>query len=157
MHIRRHTPTDFDQIAELRWLLKSEDDEAADDGRNRMFVSRYIGQLKTSESVGDTVHWVVDEDGTLVGVMTVRLVRKELSLSTEQDFWGYLTNSFVRSSRRNMGVGTDLLRQTIEWAGDAGLKFLIVWPSAASYPFYRRAGFVGREDPLQLSLPVAHS
>ncbi len=33
-----------------------------------------------------------------------------------------------------------------------GLELLIVWPSDASYPFYRRAGFKGCDDPLQLVL-----
>jgi GNAT superfamily N-acetyltransferase len=65
---------------------------------------------------------------------------------------GYLTNSIVIPEKRNLGLGSQLLEVIKCWARDLGLELLIVWPSEASYPFYRRAGFEGRDDPLELLL-----
>jgi N-acetylglutamate synthase-like GNAT family acetyltransferase len=42
---------------------------------------------------------------------------------------------------RNSGVGSKLLAAVSEWARELELEMLIVWPSDASIPFYRRAGF----------------
>ena len=33
-----------------------------------------------------------------------------------------------------------------------GLGVLVVWPSDRAHPFYRRAGFAGDSDPLELQL-----
>ncbi len=52
----------------------------------------------------------------------------------------------------NCDLGTRLLNGVKSWAADLGLDLLIVWPSEASYRFYRRAGFQGRDDPLVLYL-----
>ena len=65
---------------------------------------------------------------------------------------GYLTNVYVLPDRRNQGVGARILAEVKGWAKEAGLELLIVWPSDKSRAFYRRAGFTGRDDPLQLML-----
>ena len=84
--------------------------------------------------------------------MTTRFVRKELSPATQQSYWGYLTNSFVQEDRRNQGLGTQLLKYCINKCRQRRLELLIVWPSDRSYEFYRRQGFVGTHDPLELLL-----
>ena len=68
------------------------------------------------------------------------------------EIWGYLTNSIVIPEKRNQGLGSRSLESIKSWAFELGLELLIVWPSEASYPFYRRAGFKGRDDPLELML-----
>jgi GNAT superfamily N-acetyltransferase len=123
-----------------------------EDGCKEEFVVRYQKHLEDSDRDGRTAHWLIDDEGVIVGVMTVRIVQKEPSPSKERGSWGYLTNSFVMPERRNRGLGTQLLRSIRSWAIDLGLELLIVWPSEASYPFYRRAGFKGRDDPLELLL-----
>ncbi len=152
MQIRRHTGSDYPAIAELRWLLKTDDGRVLTEGCKQEFTDRYQKHLEESDRDAHTVHWLIDDDGVIVGVMTVRIVQKEPSPGKESESWGYLTNSFVIPEKRNRGLGTQLFESIKSWAIDLGLELLIVWPSEASYPFYRRAGFKGRDDPLELVL-----
>ena len=152
MHIRPHRPADYRAIATLRWQLKAEESSQASEGQKQAFLRRYQRHLQESEKDGRTVHWVIDDGDTIVGVMTVRIVPKEPSPVEDSAAWGYLTNSFVTPAHRNRGLGTRLIEAIKAWAKDSGLELLIVWPSDASYRFYRRAGFKGRDDPLELIL-----
>ena len=152
MLIRPHTSSDYPAIAELRWLLKTDDGRRLADHPKREFIDRYQKHLEESDRDAHTVHWLIDDNGVIAGVMTVRMVQKELSPGEGSGSWGYLTNSFVIPEQRNAGLGTQLLESIKSWAANLGLELLIVWPSEASYPFYRRAGFKGRDDPLQLVL-----
>ncbi len=152
MRIRPHTSSDYLAIAELRWLLKTDAGRMLPDRCKHEFIDRYQKHLEESDRDGRTVHWLIDDDGVIAGVMTVRIIQKEPSPGKESGSWGYLTNSFVIPEKRNRGLGTQLLESIRSWAIDLGLELLIVWPSEASYPFYRRAGFRGRDDPLELVL-----
>ncbi len=157
MEIRPHTAADYAAIAELRWLLKTDGGRRCDDLCRQEFIDLYRRHLEASDRDGHTVHWLIDDGGTIAGVMTVRIVTKEPSPGQEIGSWGYLTNSFVLPDQRNRGLGTQLLGAVRSWATDLGLELLIVWPSEASYPFYRGAGFEGRDDPLVLILNADHS
>lgn len=155
MQFRPHTASDHSAIAELRWLLKTIEEEgepATGPGLRQEFTRGYTAQLEASDEAGDTVHWVAETGGALAGVLTIRLVRKELSPGKEPGHWGYLTNVAMREEFRDRGLGTQLLRHAIDWSRANALELLVVWPSERSYPFYRRAGFVGRDDPLTLDL-----
>ena len=152
MQIRPHRSSDYSAIAALRWRLKTHDGREPGDQCKRTFIERYEKHLEISDRGSQTVHWLIDDDGVIAGVMTVRIVQKEPSPCDESASWGYLTNSYVVPEQRNHGLGTKLLASIISWGTSLGLELLIVWPSAASYPFYRRAGFSGRDDPLELVL-----
>ena len=152
MQIRAHNQTDFDQLAELRWLLKASDDPTVSQTEQHSFKRSFCKQLQLSESLGDSIHWGIDDQPKLAGALTIRVVRKELSPSCETGASGYLTNTFVRKDLRGRGLGSQLLKRAIGWANEEHLELLIVWPSEHSYPFYRRAGFRGESDPLELAL-----
>ena len=152
MRIRKHEPTDYEQLAELRWLLKASDGGKNNPAERAAFSRAYREQLRDSDTLGDTVHFVIEDGPRLVGAVTLRLVRKEHSPGDEPGIWGYVTNTFVRPAYRNRGLGRDLLGFAIDWATDIRLELLIVWPSEQSYSFYRRAGFRGDSDPLELVL-----
>jgi len=152
MKIRRHCESDYHAIAELRWLLKTDDTLMHSDQDKQDFIDRYVMHLQDRDSDTRTVHWLVGEGDSVAGVMTIRIVEKELSPGRSGGCWGYLTNCVVVPEMRNRGLGTKLLQTIKSWATAGDLELLIVWPSEASYRFYRRAGFEGRDDPLQLVL-----
>lgn len=152
MDFRPHTHADHAAIAELRWQFKAPGSWESGAEAKREFIGSYEDHLRACDREGRTVHWLIDDDGALRGVMTVRVVPKEPSPSQTTGSWGYLTNCFVVPEARNRGLGTQLLGAVKCWATDAGLELLIVWPSEDSYRFYRRAGFAGRDDPLVLLL-----
>lgn len=152
MDIRCHQPNDYAAIAELRWILQTDDGVRAAEYDKNAFVALYMNHLARADQDGRTIHWVIEDEGDIVGVMTIRMVEKEPSPAHGAGYLGYLTNVVLAPSRRNQGLGTRLLATAISWAWGRGVEVLIVWPSAKSYSFYRRAGFTGRDDPLQLVL-----
>ncbi len=76
MKIRPHTSSDYHAIAELRWHLKKDDVRGLNDRRKREYVDQYVRHLVETDQEGRTVHWLIEEDGAVVGVMTVRIVQK---------------------------------------------------------------------------------
>ena len=59
----------------------------------------------------------------------------------EASRWGYLANLFVLPSSRNAGLGTRLLRALLAAAVEERLVRVVLSPSEASIPLYRRVGF----------------
>ena len=63
-----------------------------------------------------------------------------------------LQSVYVEPTSRDVGVGSGLLRAMLEDALTMGLDYVMVHPSAASFEFYRRAGFTAAERSLELRL-----
>jgi GNAT superfamily N-acetyltransferase len=59
---------------------------------------------------------------------------------------------YVEAARRDGGLGRELLRRAVEFAGRRGAGGVVLWPSERSRPFYERAGFGMRGGPLWLEL-----
>ena len=55
------------------------------------------------------VHWVAEQDGKLIGVISTRIIQKLPSPEDMEGKFGYLTNSYVLAQHRNQGVGSKLL------------------------------------------------
>ncbi len=63
---------------------------------------------------------------------------------------GMLQSVYVEPARRNGGVGEGLIRRMIDDARAMKLDYVMVHPSARSFPFYRRLGFSDAENLLEL-------
>jgi ribosomal protein S18 acetylase RimI-like enzyme len=55
--------------------------------------------------------------------------------------WGYLDNAFVLEAYRQRGIGTTLLDAVLDYAVHHDLARIMLYPTANSIAFYRRAGF----------------
>ncbi len=143
--VRRATEADVRALGELRWEFKegggSNEDRAA-------FVTRYRAHF----SQNPALHWVVEDDGSVIGMATLRLAAKEPSPGKRHDAIGYLTNVYIKPQYRGRGRGTELLYALIDDARSGPVELLIVWPSEESRLLYRRLGFSGQSDPLELML-----
>ncbi len=148
MGVRLATTDDADALARLRWSLKTEDDAA--DEEETSFLARYRASLIADDP--SVIRWVADRDGAVIGTVTLRLARKELSPGGFVKDIGYLTNFFVMPGFRNCTVGRTLLQALIDWAQANPVELIIVWPSDRSRSLYARMGFSGRSDPWVLVL-----
>jgi len=147
MDCRLATSNDYAAIADLRWRLQT--DDAVDDAARLAFVDGFLAnELHTD----DLFHFVAEDQGRVIGAMSVRKVWKVPAPGRPEAAWGYLTNSYVLPDYRNGGAGSALLKFIENWARGEQLELLVVWPSDRAYPFYRRAGFAKYEDPLVLKL-----
>lgn len=149
MLCRPAEPADFRALADMRWRLKMEDAPTTDAAAYDAFVAAFVDWAGRD---GAYVHWVAEDQGRLLGAMSVAQVRKPPAPDEPDGCWGYLTNAYVYPDARNAGAGRALLAQIIAWARADGLELLIVWPSEPAYPFYERAGFARGRDPLMLEL-----
>jgi len=152
VRFRIATLDDVEQLADLRWRLKTDDaTEFSADERSK-FIAAFVESVSASLSNRTFCHWVAETDGRIVAAMSVGKVRKVPSPELIESCWGYLTNCYTLPDYRNAGIGSALLGAVTQWAKDQGYEFLAVWPSDRSYPFYERSGFHRYADPLVLQI-----
>jgi GNAT superfamily N-acetyltransferase len=145
---------EIQQLAELRWLLQTDDDvDASRSSERNRFLAAFTEIAQDRNEGGDFFHWVAKADQRILAVMSVEKVRKLLRPGESRTrCWGYLTNCYTRPEHRGKGIGGSLLETVKQWAKEEQLEFLIVWPSDPSYGFYQRAGFQRGRDPLVLPI-----
>ena len=148
---RRADGRDAVQLADLRWGLRTDDAPMCDAEAKAQFIARFVAWMEQT-SDKDLVHWVAEQDGGLVGVISIRIIPMLPSPEALDDRFGYITNSYVVPGQRDKGVGTALLAAVKDWALDEKLELLVVWPSARAYPFYARGGYRRHSDPVVLKL-----
>ena len=147
--LRAALSADIVQIADLRWRLKTEDADIFDPREKEAFLAAFEKDQAASTNYS---HWVADNGGQVVAVMSVGLVAKLLSPGRSAETWGYLTNCYTLPAWRRRGIGSRLLAAIIGEARGRGMELMIVWPSDQSYSFYERLGFERTRDPLVLHL-----
>ena len=92
---------------------------------------------------------VAELESRLVGNVYVQLVRRVPVPSDDPEHWTYITNVYVEPEYRDRGFGGELLAAGVAWARSQGSIEIRLWPSTASVPFYRRAGFAPGEAPFE--------
>lgn len=145
MEIRQATLADAPALANLRWSWRV-DEEGGNPAESREgFITRFSGFAKEALAGRWTV-WVAASDGVIVANIWIYRVPKVPSPGVTTRDFGYMTNVYTVPARRNSGVGTQLLEAVREWAHETDIELLIVWPSDASVPWYRRGGYVPATD-----------
>ena len=155
-HIRRAVSSDGPVLARLRWNFRAEEGEVPL-GDFKEFLSRYLEHFWHGLDTGALAHWVVEDEGTIVAHMAVRVQEGVPRPATARDRWGWLTDCYTAPDERNKGHGTGLLAAIRSWAAEEGLELLLVSPSSRSVPFYGRAGFGPAGNWRELSLDPPQS
>ena len=145
---RTAATADLPQLARMRWDFRTGPDEPPPVVDRETFLEQCQAFLAEGLARGDWVYWVAvqgdqiaADNELIVGHIFLHLfssVPKPFQLESR---YGYLTNVYIRPAYRNQGIGSELLRHVLRWARERELPFMIVSPSEASVPFYRRAGF----------------
>lgn len=141
--IRLATASDIDEIVRLRWEFSSEDNRHPTETRES-FSARLAADLAAFLATPRWSIWVAedrDHPDTLLGTVCLERVEKLARPYPRASAWAYVTNVYVAPSARSGGLGTRLLRATIDAAREEGLEMLLLWPSDRAVPFYRRLGF----------------
>jgi len=148
---RQAKKADAQGLAVLRWALKIGDDSPPDAAGRADFIGKFVAWM-TGAHDPDLVHWVAEQEGRLVGVISVRIIHKMPSPHRLDGRFGYLANTYILPEYRNAGIGTALLARVKEWALAEDLELLMVWPAELAYPFYERGGYRRYPDPVVLHL-----
>lgn len=86
--------------------------------------------------------WLAEHEGAAVGMVNLRVFDRMPAPAGPSGRWGYLGNLFVLAEHRGRGVGGQLVEALVARARDEGLVRVVLSPSEASIPLYRRHGFV---------------
>jgi len=152
--LRPATPDDADELARLRWDFRVEHGTSVDRTFDE-FLDEFRGFANEALAEGAPWRaWVTEDGDRLVGCLWFQLVEKVPHPSRRR--WerpiGYVTNVYVESDLRNEGLGARLMDEALAFAREREVAEVVVWPSARSVSFYRRAGFGPEGAPLLLDL-----
>jgi GNAT superfamily N-acetyltransferase len=90
--------------------------------------------------------WLAETDHEPTGMVNLLLFERMPRPGRDAGRWGYLGNMFVVSEHRRSGIGTVLLAAVLQHATAADLERLVLSPSQASIPFWRRSGFINADE-----------
>jgi GNAT superfamily N-acetyltransferase len=134
--IRRAGATDVAEIARLRreWTREREGEreDPAFDERLAAWIARESPRR---------IIWLAEVGDRPVGMMNLAVFERMPRPGQAPSRWGYLGNAFVLAADRNRGIGAQLLSAVLGYADGNGFVRVVLSPSAASIPFYERAGF----------------
>jgi GNAT superfamily N-acetyltransferase len=140
MNTRRAIAADIPRLAELRWLSSVE--ERAPSLSRDAFAAGFMSFASDALASGRWTIWVAEEKARVVATVYVERVDRVPRPWERALPWGYVTAVYTAADARDRGIGTALLAAVVDWARDARLHLLLLWPSERSVPFYLRAGFV---------------
>lgn len=87
-----------------------------------------------------------------VGMAWLAIVERVPGPARWRRLSGYVQSTYVSPRHRGRGLGSALIDAVIDEAVRRELDYLAVHPSERSFPLYRRLGFSGAGDVLELDL-----
>lgn len=136
----------------MRWDFRTAPDEPAPVVPKAKFLSACEAFLAQGLERRDWVYWIAVEEGCILSHIFVHLFPSVPKPSQLVSRYGYMTNVYTRPPYRNRGIGGELMRHVKQWAQEQQVPFIIVSPSEASVPIYRRAGFTFETEFMELFL-----
>lgn len=138
LHVERADASSLGDLAALRYRWRTEESGELGGGPE-VFAEQF--RAWREEHAATHEGYVAREDGVAVGCAWLAIVARVPSPENIERRAGVLQSVYVVPERRNTGVGTALVETLIDVARRGGLDYLMVHPSLASFPFYRRLGF----------------
>jgi len=155
-NIRKANDADVPALAELRYALRASAGIVTEPQSE--FLARCRAWMKEHLREGSLWHcWVAESDGQLIGNLWLQLVEKIPNPRSEPEHHAYLTNFYVQDSERGPGVGSRLLKTTLDWCKASHVHAVILWPTDNSRSLYQRYGFAVRSDLMELIIADAET
>lgn len=129
--VRRATGADVPALAELRRAFTLEDDGSTARPQDE-FEQSFTAIVTRGIDTGQWIVWVAEVDGEIVSHAFVGLIEKIPRPVNQLRSIGYLTNVYTVPAHRGTGIGSCVLAATTEWAQQASVELLMVWPSEQS-------------------------
>lgn len=149
---RLATGDDLAELAEMRWDFRLEESDGVTVNDKPTFLAACVAFLARGLAEGRWAYWIAVVDGQIVSHIYVCTMEKVPKPNKLDDADGYVTNVYTRPAYRNRGIGSALMAHVKAWALEQDYNTLFVWPSEESVPFYRRAGFAGPSDLLEIEI-----
>jgi GNAT superfamily N-acetyltransferase len=141
---------DASALAALRYEFRSEMGQALE--RRDAIIRRcadWMAQRLSGEARWRC--WISESAvGEATGALWVSLIEKVPNPGDEIEWYGYITNVYVRPPSRGAGIASALLAEALTFCRQFGVDSVVLWPSELSRPLYGRAGFMEPRDMLEL-------
>ena len=149
--IRLAEATDAADLAQLRFKFRAEQDPATEAEAD--FLARCNAWMAVRLAPGSQWRcWIAEEAGRLVGTIWLQIIEKIPNPGVEAENHGYISNLYVKPSRRSAGLGSMLLDTCLRFCEKEAVDAVILWPTPRSRPLYERYGFAVRDDLLEQRL-----
>ena len=148
MIYRLANTNDVECLADLLWEHVGEDSQLnpADKDSYVLICSEYM-----KHRLGiDLFCWVADNSERIVAHIYIIISHKIPKPGKINRKWGRLSSVRTIPEYRNQGVGSVLMEKVTSWCRELNLEELVVWPSERSVSFYKRAGFNGENEVMEM-------
>ena len=143
-------------ITDLRWKLFEETNSTTTPEPTPEFLHACRRAVTESLASGDSFAWLaIAPDGAAVGNLVLLLHFRLPSPRNIVPTEGYVMNVYVEPAWRRQGIATALMDAALEHARSLGLGRVRLHSTPEGRSTYARAGFVPREDGMELSLSGA--
>ncbi len=141
------TDDDGDLLAALRFRWRSEEG-----GEKGCDLAEFANRFREWRDAHRDTHFahLVTLNGTAVGCAWLVVIDRVPGPERFLCRGGMLQSVYVVPEHRGRGLGTELVGEALATARAEGLDYVMVHPSAASFPFYRRLGFAHSDRVLEL-------
>ena len=147
---RKAKPEDVPRLADLRWLMTTEEDPPA--GERGAFVRACAAYYERSLAHGLQTHWVAELEGLIVSTISVHEIEMLPRPGRIEDRFACITTNYTEPGARGRRIASALVRHVVGRSVEADLELLIVWPSERAVPFYERLGFRRENEVMELRL-----
>ncbi|MBV8445610.1 MAG: GNAT family N-acetyltransferase [Candidatus Dormibacteraeota bacterium] len=143
------TAADRISLAGLRWRWRVE--ERGEQGMDReSFIAAFVAWAELHESTHTA--FVAEAGDNAAGMAWLNTFHRIPGPQRWDRRAGNVQSVYVLPQWRNRGVGALLMHAVIAEARTAGLEYLAVHIADRAEQFYRRLGFIQRDDALELDL-----
>lgn len=138
---------DVEQLARLRfaWRARERDEVGLSESEFASEFARWLFDHRDSH-----VGFIGSLGDDAVAMAWLALVDRVPGPGVFERRCAYVQSVFVTPANRNHGRGSQLMTALIELSRERGLDYIAVHPSAESFSFYQRLGFVGTQKVLEL-------
>jgi GNAT superfamily N-acetyltransferase len=149
--IRPAQPGDSAVLARLRYEFRASEDPPLESELD--FLARCAAWMETRLVAGGSWRaWLAEEPGGVAGTIWLQLIEKLPNPVGEAESHGYVSNLYVRPTRRGEGLGSRLLGACLDACVAGRVDAVILWPTPRSRPLYERHGFAVTNDLLERRL-----
>lgn len=151
--VRLATVEDLEVLVQLRVAMQSEVSRTTGgSGHLPSFEDATRRYFQETLGTGEFLAWLAEADGAIVGTSGLVFFRRA---PTPRNLLGrdaYVLNMYTTPEWRGRGVASALLAELIAYVRTTGVCTIRLHAEKGARPIYSRAGFVARDDEMELRL-----
>lgn len=154
MMIRQATPTDIDQLIDMRCNFITEEFGVQNDDKMAKIRNQLHGYL-TANLNRQLLCYLADDNGQIVSTAFLVVMDKPANPKFISGKTGLLLNVYTKPEFRKQGLATNIIKNLIDDARAIGLSYIDLDATKTGKPLYEKLGFyemINTCTPMRLEL-----